>query len=320
MHAPRILAAVVALAGCSAGAPPEDAASGVSSEAQEPGLRPMACTTPPAQGDPAATSPQREGIQRLNCHRDLMGLAPAFLDPELGALAQAHADYVAATGEYGHVESQTGHPLFTGVDAVDRADALGVAFDPQAQALLEVVSFQDRGADPPAAVDRWVDSVYHRPPIGLPTLDGVGIGSADVFDVMEVLAPWEGDGLDVGAYPGDGQRGIPTSFDTDRESPDPDPERGVVGYPVTLSFLMANAGGGGNPYGIEVDRDATRLDGPDGEVPCTILEPADDDVLLRTVALLPHDPLAADTTYTATVVLELAAGPVEEQWSFTTGR
>ncbi len=320
MQSLSIVALLLVATGCGVSGGEDPDPDGLAPGVDAPRLRPMTCIAPPAQGDPAASTVQREGVERLNCHRNLMGLAPAFLDAQLSAAAQAHADYVAATGEYGHVQGQPDHPLFTGSDAASRALAAGVDLDPLNEALLEVVSYHSDGADPAVSVDAWIDSVYHRPPLVLPRLDGVGFGSADVFDVMEVVAPWEGNALEVAAYPGEDQRGVPTSFDTDVESPDPDPDRGVVGYPVTLSMLVEAAGSGGNPYSVAVDHAATRLEGPDGDVPALILEPASDDVLMRTVAILPHEPLAPGTTYTATMVLDLDGVPLEESWSFTTSR
>ena len=315
------LALTGCLGGCSPGGLSEEAGDGLASGIEEPRLRALTCVTPAAQGDPEASSAQREGLERLNCHRDLMGLAPTFLSAELSAAAQAHAEYIAATDEYGHIESDSGHAAFTGVDASERVRAQGVEIDPLYQALMEVVSYHSEGADAAVSIDDWIDSVYHRAPLAIPELSRVGIGSATVFDVMEIVAPWQGDeDVHVAKYPGDGQRGVPTSFDSDRESPDPAPLRGVVGYPVTLSFLVREAGGGTNPYGIDVDRDATVLEGPSGPVPCDVLQPADDDILMRTVALLPHEPLTEGTSYTATVVVDLPTGPVEETWSFTTSR
>lgn len=285
--------------------------------AQE-GPRALACVTPPAQGDPAASSPVREGLERLNCHRDLMGLEPAFLDATLSAAAQAHADWIAETDEYGHHQSDPTHPLYTGFDAEERARSHGIDFDPSEQAIMEVVSYHSEGSDPRQSVDDWIDSVYHRAPLALPQLDRVGVGSAGLFDVMELLAPWEGDELQLAMYPGDGMRGVPRSFDSDKESPDPDPARGVVGYPVTLSLLVPDAGGGGNPYGLEVDPIFTALVGPGGEVPCDVLQPSTDDVLMRTIALLPHEPLAAGETYEVWMGIEMPQERLELTWSFTT--
>jgi uncharacterized protein YkwD len=315
------LALCLSTVGCTGLTLSDETAVSLAPGVEEPRLRALACIIPPAQGDPAASSDQRSGVERLNCHRDLMGVAPAYLQSDLSAAAQAHADYIHATDEYGHSQSDPTHPLFTGVDAVERAAAQGIDVDPSFDALLEVVSFHSDGADSAVSVDDWIDSVYHRAPLALPELGGVGVGSAGVFDVMELIAPWEGgSGVDISTYPGDGQRGVPVSFDSDRESPDPAPERGVVGYPVTASFLVTTAGSGGNPYGIDVDLEATHLMGPDGEVPCAILQPSGDALLLRTVALLPHEPLAGGEVYTATVVATLPSGTVEQVWSFTTSR
>ncbi len=277
------------------------------------------CTEDAGYEDPSPAAVR--ALDRANCARQVVGLPPGSLDPRVDQAAQAHADYIAATDEYGHVQSDPSHPLFTGADAAERALAHGVELDPLADALMEVVSYHSDGADPAVSVDDWIDSVYHRAPLAVPRLSGVGIGSVEVFDVMELLAPWQaGDAVDLARYPGDGQRGVPTSFDSDRESPDPAPALGVVGYPVTLSFLLAEAGSGANPYDIDVDLGATALDGPDGPVPLDVLQPATDGVLLRTVALLPRQPLQPGTTYTATVAASLRTGAVEESWSFTTSR
>ncbi len=315
------IACAVALVGCGSSEGPADDTSALAPGVEQPRLRPLTCVAPPAQGDPAANSATRAGVERLNCHRDLMGLEPVYLDPVLSAAAQAHADYIAATEEYGHGQSDPGHPLFTGIDARERAEFQGIDIDMSAEALLEVVSFHSDGADPALSVDDWMDSVYHRAPLALPQLSAVGVGSADVFDVMELIAPWEGgDGVTSAVYPGDGMRGVPPSFDSDRESPDPAPDRGVVGYPVTVSFLVAEAGGGTNPYGVWLDYDWIWLDGPDGPVDITILEPESDDFLMRTVALVPHEELLPGSTYFAHVEAEVAGENVVEDWSFTTSR
>ena len=60
-------------------------------------------------------------------------------------------------------------------------------------------------------------------------------------------------------YPVDGQRDVPVDFDSDIEWPDPAPDHGVVGYPITLTVAATSATDGDNPYNLYV-LDATLTD------------------------------------------------------------
>ena len=305
MHRTLVLASLPLLAACSA---------------ESPSLTLLGDTCPEliASGDVDATDAQATGLERLNCHRLAAGLSLAGFRPGLNAGAQSHADYLDATGEYGHRQGQPDHPLYSGDDATARAAFGGLAIDPSTHALSEVVAMQGDGADPVAAVDHWLHSVYHRTPLLAPELVGVGFGSSGSYDVMTMLWPWSSDDLQLALWPADGALEVPTSFDSDRETPDPAADLAVVGYPVTLGLTAPDAGTGTNPHGVVVDEAGTWMEGPGGRIAVRILQPRDDATLLRTVALLPEEPLDAGATYRVRVVAQAGEHLIDEQWSFET--
>jgi len=309
-----IIPALLCLQGCFLFAPPPP---------EPPDAEPVvtavdeACLDSAVGGDPSASSSQQLGVSRLNCHRVLAGLAPVGFDPALNDAAQAHADYIVATDEFGHVESQPAHPAYTGDRAPQRVDAAGFELDASVELLSEVVGYFSDGSKPASAVDVWMSNVYHREPLMAPVLDSAGFGSAGLFDVMLMVGPWEPDaGVESAVYPADGQWGVPTAFDSDTEAPDPAPTRGVVGYPVSITFLAPLASGNGT-FDVRADA-ASSLVGPDGAVAADVLSPANDAALLRSVFLVPHAPLEPATTYEATVSGSVAGAPFAESWSFTT--
>lgn len=89
------------------------------------------------------------------------------------------------------------------------------------------------------AYDGLVAAIYHRLLMLSPQFDeaGVGMRATDQGSAVSVVNYAARSGIVTGrvvVYPADGQRSVPVSFDTDREVPDPAPDAGVVGYPVSL--------------------------------------------------------------------------------------
>jgi hypothetical protein len=267
-------------------------------------------------GDGVATV----AVARLSCYRALMGLDSVEEDPRLSAAAQGHADYLAATGEYGHGQGASSHPLFTGASPMDRLTAAGFSFDPSLVGVHEVVAFQDQGADPSRAVDLWMDTVYHREPLSTPEVSAVGFGAAGIYSVMELIAPWESTtGAHFARYPAEGQGDARGSFDSDTETPDPMPAHGLVGVPITLTALAPGWLGNDDPYGLRVDRARSSLRSLGGEERALVfLEPANQPALLRTIVAVPASPLPPRSTWDVTLVFTLAGIEYEESWSFAT--
>ncbi len=265
---------------------------------------------------------EQEAVDRLACYRALMGLQAAVHVPTLSAAADAHARYMAETGEYSHTESDSTSPAFTGSGPGERAQAQGFVFDPAQDGVHEVIAFHDAGADPATAVDTWMRTVYHREPLTTPGPVQVGFGAAGIYSVMLVLLPWEADGaLEVGLYPARDQGQVTRAFDSDTETPDPVPSLGVVGAPVTATVLAPGWLDGNDPYGLVVDRGASWIrDASTGlEEEVLFLEPRSDASLLRTVALVPRTPLAASRTWEVSLVFEAGGEERAALWSFATG-
>ncbi len=278
------------------------------------------CASADGAGDPAASQAQVDGLWRLNCHRRLADLPEARLDPALSAAAQGHADYMSATGQYAHGQSDAGHPGWTGETAQDRATAAGYSLDTGVSQLAEVIGFRSDGADAVFAIDNWINTVYHREPLLVPELQDVGFGEAGIYNVMELVSPWTDPVPDFTIYPARGQSDVPTSFDSDTESPDPIPNAGVVGSPITISVLADGWASDTDPYTLQIDPSRTSIRTTAGtEIPFLILEPGDDPWLVRMVALVPLAPLDPGTTYEVAVALTVNGALWEEGWAFATG-
>ena len=278
-----------------------------------------ACGVPDGAGDPNASDAQVDGLWRLNCHRTLAGLSTVRLDPLLSRAAQSHADYMLATGEYGHEQSDGGHAQWTGGDVLARAAAAGYDLDSTTTQLAEVIGFRSEGADAVFAVDNWINTVYHREPLLVPGLAAVGVGQAGIYDVMELVAPWSDPEVELATYPARGQSDVPTTFDSDAESPDPMPDSGLVGAPITVSVLADGWASDADPYALQIDPTRTSLRTTGGvDVPAVHLEPGVDPWLMRMVALIPEEPLAAGTTYEVAVGLWVDGVARDVSWAFAT--
>lgn len=305
------------------------AAADADSPAEDPSAIPTVdalCQAPsPAEGDPWATETQVLAAQRLACHRDAADLPKVVLDHALQVAAQAHASYMAATGDYGHVEGDPEHPTSSGADALARVQAAGLTVDLATTRIEEVVAFVQGGIEAGAAVDLWVGTVYHRRPLLHPLTTRVGFGFADPYAVALALGPWDtaatGAATVVGTYPGDAQEGVPATFDSDRENPDPAPDHGLVGYPITVTVATGAWGPEAtNPFDIRVDRDlATLVDARGDAVPVLILDPTRDPALLDTVAMVPEAALEPEAWYEVRLALTVAGEGLELAWAFETG-
>jgi len=102
-------------------------------------------------------------------------------------------------------------------------------------------------------------------------------------------------------YPVNGQLDVPVDFNSDTEWPDPAPEHGLVGYPVTVTVASTGYASlnGVNPFDIQVE--SASLIGPDGEVDYLLLEPSNDNHIYYMACLLPTSPLAYGATYEADI-------------------
>jgi len=258
-------------------------------------------TTDFGYGSPSKAA--RDGLDRSNCYRSLMGLELGTLDRRLDDAAQSHADYMADHDMITHQESssKTG---FTGEWVWDRMETVGYPVE-AGFAWSEVVSY---GFDAEAAVDGWMGTVYHRIPFSQPVWTDVGFGLTGDYAAMAFVTPYPDGVHEAVLFPVDGQADVPTSFDSDTETPDPAPAHGVVGYPITVTV------GGENPTGPFEDPfnlrllDASLWESDGGEVDVITMDPTTDDSLYVMAAMIPVEPLSANTEYEAEMTVEWDGG------------
>jgi len=164
---------------------------------------------------------------------------------------------------------------------------------------------------PEAAIQIWLDSVFHRYPMLSPETGAGGYGEAQlgilsvsVYD-FGLTDPGRSDAV---VYPAAGQQDVPAAF-TGNEVPDPVPPGGSypVGYPLTLQVGSADA--------LEVV--SSKLQGPDGQdVPSYVLLP-NQGVGAGEWALLAKQPLQPGKTYSVEVSGKLNGDSWTKKWQFT---
>jgi len=174
-------------------------------------------------------------LNRVNYYREIAGLSPTTKSDLLSKVAQAHADYLNINNETGHYQTE-GKPNFVGVAPKDRADYFGYNWG----SIGEVISF---GVGAEEGIDNLMAAIYHRFIILGPSFTEAGVGDAEhpTYGVVQVVnfgrpkTTPSPTGV-IAIYPGNGQEEIPTSFNSDTEWPDPVPDKGIVGYPISIHF------------------------------------------------------------------------------------
>jgi hypothetical protein len=162
-----------------------------------------------------------------------------------------------------------------------------------------------------AAVDHWVDAVFHRYPLSDPETVTAGFGQAQVgalsVQVLDLGQDPAGKHAPV-VYPIPDQSGVPFAFLGD-EVPDPAPGAHYpTGYPITLQV------GSGSTLKI----DNAELVGPDGsELNGYALDPTNSGLAANQWGVLPRDPLAAGGRYTVKLDGSIDGQAFTKSWSFT---
>jgi hypothetical protein len=256
-----------------------------------------ACGTDP-RGYGSPSSDAIEAIERVHCYRNLMGIEAGGLDPELDDASQSHSDYMDRHDTLTHWQdsSLTG---YTGDWVWDRMETAGYPTE-AGQAWSEVVAW---GTTPTEAVDLWIGSVYHRVPFTMPYWLDAGFGQTGDYSAMSFVTPYPDGPRDAVMFPVHGQTEVPIDFDSDTEYPDPAPEHGTVGYPITVTVSANNVGSDWvNPYDLEI-LDA-ELIGPDGAALEIIeLDPSNDEHMSTMAAIVPVEPFESGAEYTATMTI-----------------
>ncbi len=266
---------------------------------------------PGATGDTAI-----DGFNWFNYRRADIGLAMLTCNEQLNKAAVGHSNYLRLNNTVSH-DQVAGNPGFTGASLADRLTASGYTLG-GSYAYGEVIS---------AATDRagfyhaeeLIAAIYHRFVIFEPMFREMGTGASTAsgsytyFTADMATRNGFGTGLGKGkivAYPKNGQTAIPTTFDSDTESPDPVPNVNRVGYPISVhsditgnvtvtSFTVRPRGGA---------QMSTRL----------LTSATDQHTPVHAAAIVPLSTLTSNTTYDVTFSGTVDSVAVTKNWSFTT--
>ena len=266
-----------------------------------------------AYGYDCPSAEAQAGLDRVNELRAEAGLPPTVLEARLDAASQAHTDYMVTNDHFDHWEDSS-NPGYTGDWVWDRMESAGYPLEP-GSVWMEVISW---GLSPADAVDGWFGTVYHRIPFTSAEIVEVGFGYTDQYAGMALVLPFPDAARTTTLYPADGQTGVPTSFDSDTEWPDPAPAHGVVGYPISVSVgepVFGNISSD-DPYGLRLL--SASVTGPEGSLDLLALDPSTDSYMFNMAAVMPVSPLSPGTTYDVEMVVEFGGQEETVTGSFTT--
>jgi tetratricopeptide (TPR) repeat protein len=262
----------------------------------------------PAPAGTALSDARQQGLDRVNSFRSALGLPALVESAPLAEAALAHAYFwlfnygqAAVADVQVHNEDPT-LPGAIGADSLARAQHFGYSGTRTAEDVSHAYL-------PTAAVDHWVDAVFHRLVIGDPEAATAGYGEAQVGTLsIQVMDVGLGDASTHGpvVYPAPDQVNVPSAF-LGNEIPDPAPAaRYPTGYPITIEV------GSGSVLKVQT----AKLVGPDSKAVAGYgLDPAQ--VHPNQWGVLPQDPLVAGGRYTFQVSGTVDGQPFVKAWSFT---
>ncbi|MDB5798360.1 MAG: hypothetical protein JWP36_2262 [Paucimonas sp.] len=257
-----------------------------------------------------------DGLAWFNYRRQQIGLPPLTRNPLLDRAAQAHSDYQKLNNVITHEETP-GAPGFTGAELGQRIAAAGYNFSARRFAYGEVISATSSTLGFAAAED-LITAIYHRFVIFEPTFSEVGGGTASVsggytYFTANMTANGLTQSLGRGGFvtfPTPGQQHVPANFFSDREIPDPVPERNEVGFPISVHADIASV--------LNVTAFTVRPRGGALLDVKLLTHASDADTPMSTAALVPLAPLAPATIFDVHFSGTIDGVAVSRNWSFTT--
>jgi uncharacterized protein YkwD len=263
------------------------------------------CAKMPAGADARAQA----AYDRVNAYRQALGLPCAAFVPSIASAAAAHCAYYT-TNQRAESCIASPHREVQGCNdfhAERFGDRMRVAGYPGNPAY-ETMTYVGNGA---RAVDKWVDSVWHRIPLLSPWVQDLGYGSNGACDTMDFGWAAAGASSAPVMFPFDGQTKVPRSFDGRTESPVlPSPPQGwPSGYPIMVyaseltvaSHQLVDASGASVPH-VWITPDSATSQG----------------LLRNEVVMYAHSPLQKGATYRVKIAGTQAGKAVALEWSFTT--
>jgi uncharacterized protein YkwD len=183
---------------------------------------------------------ETEFTELLNYLRCLAALPALTRADTLDVAAQKHADYAIANGTVSH-DQISGKVAFSGAAPGIRMGNAGFATtgtSNQPAAWGEVVS--KTGSSARESFEGLTAAIYHRFVMLSPQFNQVGVGlkqapgTTDMLTVADYAATTAIKSDRVIAFPAADQINVPTSFNSDYETPDPIAGASFVGYPVSV--------------------------------------------------------------------------------------
>jgi Cysteine-rich secretory protein family len=254
-----------------------------------------------------AEPPDEQALNLVNHYRRLAGLTPVKLDRQLSIGCMEHANYMV---------QNRGTDAMAGLNAHSQRPNLVGASAPGA-ACAKAADLFPRVSDLRVAIEGWMAGMYHRRPMLDPQLERIGVGYARLPDGMLTAAlrfenvARRNNNWPV-AYPADEQIDVPLYYGA--EVPNPIPNHGAGGYPITLQF----------PPFDKVTAVSAKLTDAKGSLVEFFLSdpehPATSFGQFGVICLIPKQPLRAQHTYTAKIDASWKGKPGTWTWSFSTVR
>jgi uncharacterized protein YkwD len=258
-----------------------------------------------------------DGRAWIDYRRKQIGLPPLTESVVIDRAAQGHSDYQRVNNTVTHDQTR-GRQGFTGVTLQDRLEAAGYRFA-EINRIGEVISATPNKNGFYMA-EELVTAIYHRFVMFEPVFQEIGTGAAtnssnSYFTADFVTNNGFGAGLPAGTlaiWPLDGQTRVPNNFDSDREEPDPVPDVGVVGYPISVHTNLTRT--------LTVSSFTVRARNGTANLSTRLLT-KDNDANVSTAsvaAIVPLGPLAANTVYDVSFSGAIDGVATRKTWSFTT--
>ena len=292
---------------------------GSSTPSTQPPVTPPVSTCVTTQpGVPVATGDTAiDGFNWFNYRRAGIGLGMLSCNQLRNTAAAGHSNYLRLNNTVSH-DQVSGNPGFTGATLGDRLRNAGYNLSGN-YAYGEVISAAgDKSGFFHA--EELITAIYHRFVIFEPMFKEMGTGASTRSDGytyftadMAITNGW-GPRLGTGKfvfYPSDGQVSVPTSFDSDTESPDPVPNVNTVGYPISVHSDIAGGG-------IKVTSFTVRPRGGANMSTRLLTSATDEHTQSHEAAIVPLATLSPGTTYDVTFTGSVDDVPVSKTWSFTT--
>lgn len=261
------------------------------------------CPMPPASASMEAIA----ALNAVNTLRLASGSGCATMAEALNTSAQKHCEYYAANASDDMCVADPHSEVmscmsFYGASPGDRMKKAGYTYG-----ASEVMAFQDDAA---AAVAQWINSVWHRIPLLDPWTTELGYGHATMCDTIDLGrgTPMPDDTVVV--YPYNGQTDVPTEFNGMYEGPMPPAP--PTGWPSAAPV---------NVYAknMMITDHVLTLDGDTTPIEHVWLTATDSNFLRNGVMMYANKPFTAMTKYRVRVKGSYVGGPLDLEWTFTTG-